>query len=158
MCQTLCQAGDNIEKSNEMIKSGEDKSVRLKKSVILKLFHLMMFMHSLSDIEPLWPSTLFQNIWIKMEKQSQSCGFYAEDSNNPDVSKYSCVHCYPHNHFWRIEIFIFSEMALLWVHSVLSVSRYKPTNILSLIRAKCNLCFQSKSNPTHPLYSPQKEE
>lgn len=68
MCQTLCWAGDNIEKSNEMIKSGEDKSVRLKKSVILKLFHLMMFMHSLSDIEPLWPSTLFQNIWIKMEK------------------------------------------------------------------------------------------
>lgn len=47
--------------------------------------------------------------------------FYAEGSNHPDVSKYSCVHCYLDKHFGEIEIFIFNEMTLLWVHTALSV-------------------------------------
>lgn len=75
---------------------------------------------SLGD-EPLWLPTYFKTIWIKMKKQSQSWAFYAEDSNHPDVSKYSRVHCYLDNHFWKTEISIFNEMALLWVHTALSV-------------------------------------
>lgn len=78
-----------------------------------------MMMHSVLEMSLFGCLHISKYLGHKWKNKVSHEDFYAEGSNHPDVSKYSCVYCYLNNHFWEIEIFIFNEMALLWVHTVL---------------------------------------